>query len=375
MLNGIDVLERDEFGLLRGCQVGLVTNQTGVTKDGRLTADVMHAAESFDLHVLFSPEHGIRSHLEETAGDTTDEKTGLPVYALYGERTAPSEEQLAEIDTLVFDIQDIGTRFYTYISTLGKCIEAAAKHGTRMVVLDRANPVGGVKVEGPVADADLISFTAFHTLPVRHGMTVGELTVLYNNEKQLGYNLAVVSCDGWRRGSWFGADELPWINPSPNMRSLRAATLYPGIGLLEQTNISVGRGTDTPFEVLGAPFIDSKALAEALKEHALPGLQFEPLSFTPAASTFSGEACNGINLMVTDRDAFDSVRTGLTIATTLRKLYPEAWETAKLSTLLANTATFDALVAGASYDELAAGWQEKHNEFLERRSMVLRYYE
>lgn len=373
VLNGIDVLERDVFAPLRGQRIGLVTNHTGLTADGRATADVLHAEPSTTVTALFGPEHGIRGLLDEDVPDGVDAATGLPVYSLYGERRQPSEEQLAGVDTLVFDIQDIGCRFYTYISTLGNVLEAAGRFGKRMVVLDRVNPVTGAHVEGPLADKDKFAFVAYHDIPVRHGMTVGELALLFNVERGLGADVEVVRCDGWRRGDWFDAAGLQWTNPSPNMRSQTQAAAYPGIGLLEMTNVSVGRGTDTPFEVIGAPYIDARILGAALNVASIPGARFVPVTFTPSRSVFAGEACGGVNLLIVDRDAFDSVRCGLTIASTLCRLYPDLWEPAKLMTLLVNQAVFDAVVEGRAYEDFAELWRADLERFAARRAGVLLY--
>ncbi|HKB37016.1 MAG TPA: exo-beta-N-acetylmuramidase NamZ domain-containing protein, partial [Gemmataceae bacterium] len=281
VLTGIDVLVRDRFAPLKGAKVGLVTNHTGQDRDGHATIDLMHQAEGVKLVALFSPEHGIRGVLDEKVGDGKDEKTGLPVWSLYGQRRKPTKETLEGVDTLVYDIQDIGCRFYTYISTLGLVLEAAAEHKLKVVVLDRPNPIGGVEVEGPVLDAGRESFVGWHTLPVRHSLTVGELAKLFNAERKIGADLTVIPVEGWRRGDTFDQTGLTWVNPSPNMRCLTAALLYPGIGLLETTNVSVGRGTERPFEWVGAPWLDGRKLQEALAAQNLPGVRFVPLKQTP----------------------------------------------------------------------------------------------
>jgi uncharacterized protein YbbC (DUF1343 family) len=278
-LTGIEVLAREQFKPLRGLRVGLITNQTGIDRSRRSTIDILHHAPDVKLVALFSPEHGIRGVLDEKVGDSRDEKTGLPIYSLYGATRAPSAEQLANCDALVFDIQDIGCRFYTYISTLGECLTAAGKTRKKFFVLDRPNPVGGTRVEGPML-AGARSFTGWHEIPVRHGMTVGELAKMFNAERSLGADLTVIECEGWERGQWFDETGLPWVNPSPNMRSLSAAALYPGVGLLEFCNLSVGRGTDRPFEKVGAPYVDDQALARELNAAALDGVRFVPIRFT-----------------------------------------------------------------------------------------------
>jgi len=276
VLTGIDVLERDGFKPLAGLRIGLVTNQTGRDRAGRSTIDLLFKAPGVKLIALFSPEHGIRGLADEKVSDTKDEQTGLPIFSLYGESRRPKAEQLKDIDALVYDIQDVGARFYTYITTLGYVLEEAGKAKLPVFVLDRPNPINGIDVEGPIADADKLSFTAYHRLPVRHGLTIGELARLYNDERHLNTDLRVIKMEGWRRAMWFDATGLVWINLSPNMRSLTEAALYPGIGLLETTNLSVGRGTDTPFEVLGAPWLDGPKLASYLNAKRIAGVRFIP---------------------------------------------------------------------------------------------------
>jgi uncharacterized protein YbbC (DUF1343 family)/CubicO group peptidase (beta-lactamase class C family) len=326
LLSGIDVLQRDGFRKLKGRRIGLVTNHTGVDRDDRSTIDLLHQTESVKLVALFSPEHGIRGEVDRPVADGKDDKTGLPVYSLYGARKRPAKEQLQGIDTLIYDIQDIGCRFYTYETTLGYLLETAAEHKLKVIVLDRPNPIGGLAVEGPMLDNKLESFTGYHPLPVRHGMTVGELARLFNRERKIGADLEVIPIEGWNRGDLFDRTNLLWINPSPNMRALSAALLYPGIGLLETTNVSVGRGTDRPFEILGAPWIDGRRLAAALASAHLPGVRFVPLRFTPKSSTHAGKECGGVQIFLDDWRQFQSLPVGITIAYHLWKLYPEQWQ-------------------------------------------------
>ncbi len=370
---GIDMLQHTDFVALQGRRVGLITNHTGLNRDGRATADLLHAAPEVHLIALFGPEHGIRGAFDEGVKDSRDKATGLPVYSLYGERTRPSAEQLAGLDTLVFDIQDVGARFYTYSSTLGLCLEEAARHGLRFVVLDRPNPIGGLDVEGPLADADKLSFTAYHTLPIRHGLTVGELARLYNAEKRLGADLRVIPVEGWRRADFWDATNLTWVNPSPNMRSLTEALLYPGICLLEPTNVSVGRGTDTPFEVIGAPWLDGRRLAAELNARELPGVRFVPIRFTPKTSVYAGQVCGGVNIIITTRQRFVPVYTGLALAETLLRLYPHDWESARFNRLLVNSAANEAFLAGATAETLIQSWQPDVEAFRKRRRPHLLY--
>ncbi len=373
---GIDVLARDGFRQLAGRRVGLITNHTGRDLAGVSTARRLAAAEGVTLVALFSPEHGAAGRLElEQVPDDRDPATGLPVRSLYGATRRPTKEMLAGIDTLVFDIQDIGCRFYTYISTLLEAMKAAAEHGVAVMVLDRPNPLGGIAMAGPLVDPGSESFVGCHPIPVRHGMTVGELALLFRAELGLDLNLEVVPCEGWRRADAFDATGLEWVNPSPNMRSLTEAFLYPGIGLLEMTNLSVGRGTDTPFEVVGAPSIDGRRLAEALVARRIPGVAFVPIAFTPASSKFAGEACRGVNVAITDRDAFEPVRVGLEIAASLRRLHPEEWEAEKVGVLLLNQAVLDSLVRGADIDAAIALANAGIAEFARRRSPHLIYDE
>lgn len=373
VLTGIDVLERDGFKQLAGMKIGLVTNHTGRNREGRSIIDVLNQANGVRLVALFSPEHGIRGLADEKISDSKDEQTGLPIYSLYGETRRPKLDQLKELDALVFDIQDIGTRFYTYISTLGYVMEEAAKARLPVFVLDRPNPIGGVAVEGPIADADKLSFTAYHTIPVRHGMTIGELAQLFNQQRQIGCDLRVIKMEGWRRNLWFDETNLTWINPSPNMRSLTEATLYPGIGLLETTNVSVGRGTDTPFEIVGAPWMKGSQLAESLNSRRIAGVRFVPIRFKPAASVFKGEECEGVNIIITDRANFRPLLTGIEIATTLRRLYPEQWKVDSYLRLLVNADTLERVKRGDAAADIVQSWNERLEDFRRARAKFLLY--
>ena len=373
VLTGIDVLKRDGFKQLAGLRIGLVTNHTGRDRNGQQTIDVLRAAPGVRLVALFSPEHGIRGAADEKVSDSKDEQTGLPIFSLYGETRRPSAAQLKDLDALVYDIQDVGTRFYTYISTLGYVMEEAAKVHLPVYVLDRPNPIGGVDVEGPVADADKLSFIAYHRIPVRHGMTIGELAQLYNEQRKIGCDLRVVKMEGWRRANWFDTTNLTWINPSPNMRSLTEATLYPGVGLLETTNVSVGRGTDTPFEIVGAPWIKGPELAAYLNSRRPTGVRFVPVKFTPQTSVFKGMECSGINIIITNRSQFHSVLAGLEIAVALRRLYPQDWKVDDYLRLLANADALARVKRGAAAEEIARGWNSGLEEFMRTRRRFLIY--
>jgi uncharacterized protein YbbC (DUF1343 family)/CubicO group peptidase (beta-lactamase class C family) len=373
-LNGIDVLKRDGFAALKGRRVGLITNHTGRDLDGANTIDLLFKAPDVKLVALFSPEHGIRGALDqEKITNTVDEKTGLPVFSLYGETRRPTPEMLKGIDTLVFDIQDIGARFYTYISTLGLALEEAGKSRIRFVVLDRLNPINGLDVEGPLADGDKLSFVAHHQLPVRHGMTIGELAMLFNSERGINADLQVIRVEEWSRANWFDETGIGWVNPSPNMRSLTEATLYPGVCLLEPTNVSVGRGTDTPFEQIGAPWIDGRKLAEALNRAGLPGVRFIPVRFTPKASLHKDVECGGVNLVITDRARFEPVLTGLEMAAAIRKLFGAAFNSDRFVRLLASQKVFDAFKQGADGRALKQLYENDLDSFRAIRRKYLLY--
>lgn len=372
--SGIDVLEAEGFRRLAGRKVGLITNHTGRNRDGVSAVELLHRAENVQLSALFSPEHGVAGQLDVSRiTDSQDPTTGLKVFSLYGETRRPTPEMLAEVDTIVFDIQDIGSRFYTYVSTMGEAMRAAAEHGKRFVVLDRPNPINGVDIAGPMLDRGKESFVGYHALPVRHGMTIGELASMFKDELKLDVELEVVRCEGWQRAEYWDATGLTWINPSPNMRSLTEALLYPGIGVLETSNISVGRGTDTPFEVIGAPWIDGRRLAAELHARRIPGVAFVPIRFTPDSSKYANEVCGGVNIAITDRQSFQPLRTGIEIAVQLHRLFPDSWKAGDILRLLGNEATLNALLEGRSADEVLNVTHEGLNEFQRRRVKFLLY--
>jgi uncharacterized protein YbbC (DUF1343 family) len=356
---------------LKKLRIGLITNHTGVDRRRRPTIDLLKNAPEVELKALFSPEHGIRGELDEKVSDSVDQKTGLPVYSLYGVRHAPAPEQLRNLDALVFDIQDVGCRFYTYISTLGNCLEAAGKAKLKFFVLDRVDPINGVTVEGPVYQGEP-SFTAFHALPLRYGMTAGELAGLFNAERGFGADLTVIRLEGWTRDLWFDQTGLPWMNLSPNMRSLAAATLYPGVGLHE-TALSVGRGTATPFELIGAPYIDDVSFAASLNRAGLDGLRFVPMRFTPSASTFKGKACGGAAMIVTDRERCRPVEVGLAIALVTQRLYPREFALEEVQRLLQQRQTVEAIKAGKTIEEIKRSWAAELDDFKKRRAKYLLY--
>ena len=378
---GIDVLEAHGFDSLKAGdgkrKIGLVTNQTGVDVDGRRTIDVLEGAPGVSLEAIFSPEHGVTGAVDTTdIGNSKDAVTGVPVYSVYGATDAarrPSLEVLKGLDAVVFDIQDAGVRFYTYETTLGYFLEAAAKAGIEMIVLDRPNPITGSFVQGPVSDAGHESFTNYASLPVRHGMTMGELAQMFNVERNIGAKLKVIPLEGWLRGDWYDSTGLTWVNPSPNLRSLREAELYPGVALIEGTNVSVGRGTDTPFEWIGAPWIKARELSEYLNARAISGVRFVPVSFTPSSSVYAGQLCQGVNFVVLDRNTLDAPELGVELALALRKLYPKDFKMERMAELLVNQAAYDALAAGQDPRRVAEGWREALEKFGEVRAKYLLY--
>ncbi|MCB9850850.1 MAG: DUF1343 domain-containing protein [Phycisphaerales bacterium] len=369
---GIDVMARDGFQPLAGRKVGLITNHTGLDRNGKSTLELLHAAPNVTLVAIFSPEHGLKGVLDERVADSSDPLTGLKVYSLYGETRKPSAEMLEGVDTLVFDIQDIGARFYTYIGTMGICMEAAAEHNIRFVVLDRPNPITGTRVSGPLNDREG-KFTAYHTIPVMHGMTIGELALMYNKERNINCDLHVEKMEGWKRAMWLEETNLTWVNPSPNMRSLTEATLYPGIGLIEACNVSVGRGTDTPFEVFGAPWIEERKLAARLNGLKLPGIRFLPYRFTPDASKFAGESCGGVQIILTDRDAFKPIETGLSIVRELRNLFGTAFDVDRVNNLLFNQALLEKVKSSTDPESYEPLWRDDMKQFMARRAEYLLY--
>jgi len=363
-LNGIDVLIARRFEQLRGLRIGLITNQTGIDRAGNPTIDLLRSAPGVTLVSLFSPEHGIRGVLDANVADTTDPVSGLPIFSLYGESRKPKPEQLANIDALVFDIQDIGTRFYTYPATMQLAMEAAAEAKKKFIVLDRVDPIGGVAVEGPILKGEE-DFVGWHPIVVRHGMSVGELAQMFREERHIDVDLTVIQIRGWSRAMWQDEAGLPWINTSPNMRSLTEAALYPGIGLMESA-ISVGRGTPTPFEVIGAPYIDGNALVTALPPQ--PGVMFTPIRFTPDASIFAGKECGGVRMAITDRKVLRPVATGVAIATALRRLYSSDFALDKMQRLVRDPATMEAIRSGTPVD-----WSADEAAFNSRREKYLLY--
>jgi len=373
VLTGIDVLEVEKFAPLAGKRVGLITNQTGIDRRRRSTIDLLAHAPGVKLVALFSPEHGIRGALDEWVASTTDAATGLPIYSLYGKDVRPTDAMLEGLDALVFDMQDAGVRFYTYITTMGYTMEAAGQHHLAYYVLDRPDPLGGERMEGPLLDRERTDFVAYFPMPVRMAMTLGEMAQMFNAENKLGVDLHVITMRNWRRHDYFDDTGLPWVNPSPNLRSFRAEILYPGLEILQAGGISVGRGTDMPFERIGAPWIRSGAFLEETNRRALPGIRFIAERFTPDSGPYAGQECEGARVVVSDRATFEPMRAGLEIAAVLAKLYPGNFEVSKMMALVGNAETIAKLKAGETPATIVASWSADLEAFRKMRAKYLLY--
>jgi uncharacterized protein YbbC (DUF1343 family) len=371
---GVDVLRADSFAALKGRRVGLLTNHTGIGRDRTPTIDRLAEVPGVTLAALFSPEHGIRGILDASVPSSRDPRTGLTIHSLYGTTRRPTAEMLSGLDAIVIDLQDIGARFYTYMTSMAYVMEEAAKARLEVFVLDRPNPIGGVQIEGPALDPSAVGFTGyFEEMPIRHGMTMGELARLFKGERRIDVALTVVSMRHWQRDAWFDETGLPWINPSPNMRTLYAAALYPGLGAFEQTNVSVGRGTDTPFEQIGAPWIDGARLADALNARAIPGVRFYPVTFTPTTSTFAKQECHGVFIVITDRAALRPVRVGVEIAGALVKLFPNQFKIEDAARLFGSMDGLRRLEAGEDPAAVAASWGAAEARWRRLRAKYLLY--
>ena len=359
MQTGLEVLEVQKFAPLRGKHVGLITNHTGVDFQGRSTVEMLlKHAPGVELVALFSPEHGIAGHADEKVVSSKDPSTGLPIYSLYGEHVRPTDEMMNGIDALVFDVQDAGVRFYTYTTTMGYCMEEAAKRGIAFYVLDRPNPLGGEIVEGPMLDADKTSFVAYFPLPTRYGLTIGELAQFFNAENHINCELHVIAMKNWHRNYFLESTGVRWIPPSPNLRTLKGSILYPGLEILQNAGVSVGRGTEAPFEEFGAPWIEGEEVAAELNARNLPGVRFADHRFIPVSGLYAGQHCGGVSVRVTDRAAVRSMRVGLEIASVLQKKYPGQFDASKVLLLLGNDEAVRQLQAGTSPEKIIASWSK-----------------
>ena len=372
-LTGLDCLCREGFDMLRGQRVGLIVNHTAITRERQHALDVLLAA-GVEVVALFGPEHGLRGDHDETfrVRSGVDETTGLPVHSLFSDVQRPTGEMLKGLHTLVFDIQDVGVRYYTYTTTMAWCMEEAKARGIRFVVLDRPNPIGGEALDGPVLRESWGKLTTCHRVPIRHGLTAGELALFANEQNGIGADLHVVPCEGWRRDMWFDETGLPWVNPSPNLRSLTQATLYSAVAGIEAAAISVGRGTEQPFEVFGAPYVSGVELAERLNG-AVPHLRFVPVEFTPNALKFAGQRCEGCFAFTTSRDGLRPAAACVEIALALTELYPEQFDIGPCRHLWGDDDTVSAIRAGDARERITAGWEESLAAYDARRKAYLLY--
>ncbi len=374
VMTGLDVLEREHFARLEGSRIALISNHSALNQQGRHILDLMLASGNVNVVKIFSPEHGFPGTAQSKIADHKDEKSGLVIHSLFGDTLRPTPEMLKGVDTMVFDIQDIGTRFYTYISTMAMCMEEAKKNDCTFIVLDRPNPITGLKVDGPLPDRELLrSFTSYFPLPVMHGMTIGELAKMFNEEFGIQCDLEIVQMEGWRRTMYWDDTGLPWVNPSPNIRNVMQEILYPGVALTEGANVTVGRGTDTPFEWLGTPWIDAEELAKELEERDLPGIAFETVQFIPEGSKFANETCNGVRFVLTNRKSFMPVVTGVNILDALYKLYPDKYEIDDTYPLIGKKAIIEMIKNRAPMELVIRSWQNELANFNQIRLKHILY--
>jgi uncharacterized protein YbbC (DUF1343 family)/CubicO group peptidase (beta-lactamase class C family) len=373
VLTGIDVLGADKFSDLMGKRVGLITNHTGLDAEGRRTLDLFYRAPGIKLAAVFSPEHGLSGKADEKVRSTREPTTGLPIYSLYGEVRRPTGRMLKGLDALVFDIQDAGVRFYTYISTMGYAMEAAAQKGIDFYVLDRPDPINSSMVQGPVMDSNLRCFTGYFPMPVRYGMTVGELAEMFNNEYKIGAKLHVIKMQGYQRTDWYDETGLRWVNPSPNIRSLTEAVLYPGVAMVEGANVSVGRGTETPFELLGSPWIDAAKLAEYLNSRRIAGVQFKAIDFIPGSDIYKNKTCHGVAIILTDRQTLDPAVMGVEIVGALFRLFPRNFQLDNTLGLIGARNVLQAIKDGKDPQSIVLLWQSQLEKFLKLRAKYLLY--
>ena len=374
VLTGIDVIEANNFVTLDNQKIGLITNHTGVNKNWKSTIDILHEASQVQLIAIFTPEHGLRGKSTGKIASEVDQSTGVPIYSLYGDVKRPTTTMLKNIQTLVFDIQDIGSRYYTYIGTMKNCMIAASNNNINFIVLDRPNPINGIDIEGPVLkQKKTFELAGIHSLPIRHGMTIGELALMFNKEDKLGLELEVIKMKGWKRSMWFDETNLPWINPSPNIRSLSQAILYSGIGLLERLNVNNKRGLDRPFEMFGAPWINSVELANHLNNRDIGGVKFMPIQFISPQGIYANKKCEGVAINLINRDSLETVSCSIKIIKTVTKLYPDSLEINKLWHLLRSEEVRNSIKNKLPASKIIKNWSSELNEFKNRRKQYLLY--
>jgi uncharacterized protein YbbC (DUF1343 family) len=373
VMSGADLLASDGFAQLKGARIGLITNQTGVTYAGTRDIEALSHARGLTLRAIFGPEHGLHGDVDASVAPGIEPVTGLHFFSLYGETQRPSATMLDGLDAVVFDVQDSGARFYTYVTTMAYAMEEAARRGIDFYVLDRPNPLSCAVVQGPIMDADLKSFTGYFSLPTRHGMTVGELAEMFNGENHIGARLHVIKMRGYTRCEWFDQTGLRWTPPSPNLRTLTEATLYPGVAMIEGANVSVGRGTDTPFELVGAPWIDSAALLSYLDKRKIPGVRFQSADFTPSADAYVGRSCHGVRISLDDRLALDSPALGIELIAALHRLFANDFKIDATLSMVGSRRTLEEINSGVDPKQIVAGWQPELENFRILRARYLLY--
>jgi len=384
---GLDVLLEKHLSVLEDKKVGIITNQTGVSSSGEHIVDILSHLPRISVSALFAPEHGIRGDLPDGTemASYTDTRTGIRVWSLYGEHLKPTAEMLEDVDVLIYDIQDVGARFYTFISTMGLAMEAASEYGKEFVVFDRPNPINGLTIEGPIIEEPYYSFVGQYPIPVRYGMTPGEMAQMIRGEgwieEKNRLDLQVISMEGWKRKMWYDETGLPWVKPSPNIPSILTAAIYPGLCLVEALNVSEGRGTMRPFEQIGAPWIDSVALAKAMNEYSLPGIYFRPLAFTPVGipgaalwNKYKDQEIPGLDIIITDRERLRSIQVMVYLLITLEKLYPEELELQDNLERLIGIQSFRHSIKNLrSPEEILKEWEPGIQKFIELRRKYLLY--
>jgi uncharacterized protein YbbC (DUF1343 family) len=384
---GLEIFLESKVGLLGGARVGLIVTPASINSRFEHAADLFHQHPQIQLTALFGPQHGIRGETQDNMIEWQtfrDKRTALPAFSLYSETRKPSPEMLSEADVLVFDVQDVGTRVYTFIYTMALAMEAARECGKRFIVLDRPNPIGGVRIEGNILEPEFQSFVGMYPIPMRHGMTTGELALMFNSEFGIGCELEVVRIEGWRRAMWYEETRLPWVMPSPNIPTVETTVVYPGSVMFEGTNVSEGRGTTRPFEIIGAPSIEPEALIRELRNDNLPGAVFRPVHFQPTFHKFAGEVCGGVQIHVTDRNAFKPVLTGVAIISAIRRLYPEGfdwklppyeyvYDKLPFDVINGGWRLREQIEAGVPVAEIEESWRAALTEFARRRAAYLLY--
>ena len=371
---GIDVLAENNFSIIKNKKVGLIINHTSINSNWRSTIEIISESNVCELVAIFTPEHGFDGKLDEYINYGDNLIYNAPVYSLYGETLRPEKRMIRNIDYLIFDILDIGTRFYTYIGTMKYCMEVANENNIGFIVLDRPNPINGIDISGPMLkNINVFGLAGVHNLPIRHGMTTGELALLFKADEKMQLNLNIIKMEGWKREMWFDETGLPWVNPSPNIRNMNQASLYPGLGLFERLNVANKRGLPSPFEMIGAPWINAYDFVNSLNKYNLPGVNFTPIKFSPEEHKYSNEWCEGIYITITDREKLEPVKLGFIIIITLYKMYPEEFDINKLWHITRSKGLIQEIKNDPSIAELIRYWNNDLDIFRNKRAQYLLY--